>query len=257
MGSFRNPSLLGTLGAAFLPLYIALLFEKKNRICAIFGIVFCLAIVYLSNSGGPLTASVIGVVGWLFWFARKRMFFVRYILVCSIFLLGSIMKAPLWYLPAKISSYSGGAGYHRSYLMDLAFQNISLWWFVGMDTHLTRNWFPYILVTTDSADIANQYLVFGFNAGLLALALFIFLLVRTFLNLGRTLTFVRSTNLLTPTENEFILWGLGCIILVHIFTWVGISYFDQTQWIWLMQLAAISSISNSYIEANLKQPNKS
>ena len=93
MGSFRHPALLGTLGASLLPLYIGLFLTKRNRIRAFGGISLCLGVVVLSNSGGPLSGAAMGVVGWLFWIARTKMFIVRRILVGTFVFLALVMKA--------------------------------------------------------------------------------------------------------------------------------------------------------------------
>ena len=115
----------------------------------------------------------------------------------------------------------------------------------------TKDWFPYVIEITGGADITNNYLAFGLDAGLLAIALFIFLLIRAFRTLGQALAVVRSA-LPTANETEYFLWGLGCMLSVHISTWFGITYFDQIYVVWFMQLAAISSISQACIEANRK-----
>ena len=252
MGSFRHPALLGTLGACLLPLYIGLVLTKHNRIRAFGGIGLCLGIVFLSNSGGPLSGAAMGVVGWLFWIARTKMFIVRRILAGTFVLLALVMKAPIWYLPARVSLLSGGGGWHRSYLLDMAFQHLGLWWFAGMGIDETRDWFVYALEATGAADITNNYLAFGFKAGLLAIALFIVLLIRAFRALGQGLAVVRHT-VPRPMETEYLLWGLGCALLVHIVTWFGITYFDQIYVVWLMQLAAISCISQACGEGNGKR----
>ena len=249
MGSFRHPALLGTLGASLLPLYIGLVLTKGNRIRALGGISLCLGVVVLSNSGGPLSGAAMGVVGWLFWIARTKMFIVRRFLVGTFVFLALVMKAPIWYLPARVSLLSGGGGWHRSYLLDMAFQNLGLWWFAGMDMDQTKEWFVYALDATGAADITNNYLAFGFKAGLLAIALLIMLLIRAFRALGQGLAVVRHT-VPTPMETECLLWGLGCALLIHIVTWFGITYFDQIYVVWFMHLAAISGISQAFGEGN-------
>ena len=52
---------------------------------------------------------------------------------------------------------------------------------------------------------------------------------------------VRSS--LETKDTEFLLWGLGVMLAVHIVNWFGIIYFDQMYVIWFMQLAAISTLS--------------
>jgi hypothetical protein len=130
--------------------------------------------------------------------------------------------------------------------MDVAFQNIHKWWFSGMPMIETADWFYYQVNNT--ADITNQYLSFGLNAGLGAIVLFILVLKRAYSCLGDALAVVRL-NSPKPSENEFLLWGFGALLATHIINWFGITYFDQIYVVWFMQLAAISSVSTSCTNA--------
>jgi hypothetical protein len=245
IGSFRHSITMGTLGVSFLPLYIGLAFTKAGRVCALVGIGLCVSIVLLSNSGGPVSASTFGLVGWLCWFMRKKMFLVRRVSLGLVILLGLLMKAPIWYLPARISDFTGGSGWHRSYLLDVAINNINKWWLAGMPIIETKDWIPYSLAATGGADITNQYLSFGLSAGLGAVALFIGLLILSFQGVGKALTVVRSSFPET-TEDEYMLWGLGATLLAHVTNWFGVCYFDQIYVVWFMQLAFISRLSQIY-----------
>lgn len=243
MGSFRHPSLLGTLGASFLPLYLALVRNGLGRLRAGVGVSLCISIIVLANSGGPVTAAGVGVLGWMMWPLRQRMALVRRTLVALLLVLAVGMNAPLWYLPAKVSALSGGDGWHRSYLMEVAFRELDTWWLAGVDIATTRNWFHYTLAATGSADITNQYLLFGLTAGLPAIGIFVLLLVKTFSAVGQALSALRMQSL-PDNRFEALLWALGCSAAVHVATWLGITYnFDQTYVIWLVQLAAISSLT--------------
>lgn len=244
IGSFRNPSILGSLGASFLPLYIGLGFSKSNRSYAIAGIVLCLAIIGFSNSGGPLAFAGFGVVGWTLWICRDNMRIIRRLGAISFIAIALAMKAPVWYLPTRISFLTGGDAWHRSYLMDVATQHIREWWLWGMPISNTRDWFPYVLVTTDAADITNQFISFGLGAGLMAIALFIRLLIKGFKCLGRKLSEVRRDTI-QPCGSEYLLWGLGVMLAGHIINFTAISYFDQFYVIWFMQLAFISSLTHA------------
>ena len=240
-GSFRHPSLLGTLGASFLPLYIGFAAMRAERKLAVIGIGLCLLIVWASNSGGPASSAAVAAVGWLFWRLRKRMRLVRWWLVLGVAMLALVMKAPIWYLPARVSSMSGGDGWHRSHLMDMAFQDLGQWGLAGLPKIATGNWMPYTL-STGEADMTNQYLSFGIAAGLGSMVLFIALLVVAFKNLGKALATVRSDGG-RPNETEFLLWGLGVMLFVHSVNFLGITYFDQTYAIWYLQLAAVAGLS--------------
>jgi hypothetical protein len=240
VGSFRNADLLGTLGAGFLPLYIGLAFIGRERRLACLGMALCLLLVWASNSGGPLAATAVGLVGWGLWRVRTQMRIVRRSMAAMIVLLALLMQAPVWYLLARISGVTGGSGWHRSYLIDVALKHLGQWWLSGMPIMDTADWFPYTV--NSGADITNQYIGFGLTAGLGAIALLCLVLKRSFSSLGKALEGARSGSQVGG-GNEFLLWGLGVMLAVHVANWFGITYFDQTYMIWFMQLATISNLS--------------
>jgi hypothetical protein len=243
-GSFRHPSLLGTLGATFLPIYIGLAFDQKQRKRAFLGIGACLAIVWASNSGGPLSCALVAIVGWSFWKLRARMSLVRRGIVFTLIALGFAMKAPIWYLIAKASSVTGGDGYHRSRLMEQAFNHLSGWWLAGMPIEETQHWFAYYIHGTGGADITNQFLSYGIAAGLGSMGFFIYLISRSISTLGATQKVLRVSSG-TPPHAEHFLWGFGVMIIVHVFNWIGINYFDQTYAMLYLQLAAVVAVTDS------------
>lgn len=242
IGSFAHAAILGTFGASFIPLFIALSLRGTSRFFGILGLSLCIAIVLFSNSGGPVTLAIVAVIGWLFWFLRTKMSAVRTAVVAILVILGFTMQAPLWYLPAKISDITGGDGWHRSYLMDIAFYHFDQWWLAGMSVLETKDWFPYIVVT-GGADIINYYLGFGIAAGVTAIGLLCFLLVRAFSRLGRALAAIRLQGS-AYSEGEMLLWALGVVLTVHVFNWFGMVYFDQYYVVFFMQLAALSTLSH-------------
>ncbi|RXK52914.1 hypothetical protein ESB00_14475 [Oleiharenicola lentus] len=240
IGSFRHPSLMGTFGACMLPTYIAFIRNQSIRNSGILGTIACLMIVYASNSGGPLSCVGVAFVGWIFWILRSQLRAVKIIAFLLLVIVGSLMKAPIWYIPAKISSISGGDGWHRSHLMEQAFKHIESWWLAGMPTVETQTWFAYYIHATGSADITNQYISYGIAAGLGSMILFFLLLIKSFNSLGTALNkFPESDNM--PIHDQHLGWALGVTIVVHMFNWIGISYFDQTYGVWYMQLALISA----------------
>jgi hypothetical protein len=249
VGSFRHPDLLGTLGASFLPLYIGLARGRTGRVQAFVAIGLCLAIVWCSNSGGPVCAAAMGVIGWGCWKFRAKMREVRWGIVGLIVLAALLMKAPVWYLLAHVSDVVGGGGWHRSYLMDVSFQHLGQWWFDGMRAEDTSDWFPYNLSLTGTVDITNEYLAFGLGAGLGAMALLILLLVRGFGATGEAMASVRLREG-GSNETAFLLWGLGVMLAVHVINWFGISYFDQIYVVWFLQLAAVSSVTEHRLETS-------
>jgi hypothetical protein len=246
-GSFRHPSLLGTIGVSFIPILIGMAFRRVDRFRAALGIALCLIVVWATNSGGPVSGVAFGCLAWLFWKVRTKMRNVRWGIVAFFAFAAVLMKAPVWYLIAHVSDITGGDGWHRAYLMEVSFKNLGKWWLAGMPMIDTFDWFPYTIAATNGADITNQFISFGIVAGLGAMALFILVLTRAFSALGKALHAVRAAST-EPGESEFLLWGLGCMLGAHIINLLGITYFDQTYVFWFAQLAAISTLSDWYLK---------
>lgn len=239
-GSFAHPATFGTFGAALLPLYIAFAGNIRNRAPAIAGVAACVAIVVLSNSGGPASAAAVALMGSFAWRLRTQMRVVRWVIAAAIVFLGAMMKAPIWYLPAKVSGLMGGDGWHRSYLLQVSFEHLDVWWFAGMNEGMTRSWFPYFAPATGGADIINYYIDFGIAAGLISMGLFIYFLKKLFGQLGDAMRLLRSGSL-SGSMDERILWGLGVALSVHMVNWFAIVYFDKMHLFLCMQLAVVSS----------------
>jgi hypothetical protein len=248
-GSFRNAALLGSIFASFLPLYLGFWVTKIDRKLAILGSTLCLLIVWASNSGGPASAAALAMLGWVFWLMRTKMKLIRRSMVAVFIALVLVMNAPVWYVLARISSITGGNGWHRAHLLDMAFQHISLWWLSGMPITETADWFPYVLSITGGADITNQYIGFGIQAGLGSMLLFCVLLMQAYKKIGRSLTTVRSYDGGLDLR-EPMLWGLGVMLTVHCTNWLDITYFDQSYVIWYFHLAVINNVTESCLSAD-------
>ena len=243
-GSFRQPDTLGMFAASFIPLYVGMACIIRERKRALLAICLCLVIVKASNSGGPAGAAITGLACWGFWLFRTEMRKVRWGIVAMLTGLALVMNAPIWYIFEHVSDIVGGDGWHRSYLIDVALRHLGEWWFAGMPVTDTTDWFSYVLPGIGTADITNLYIAFGVTAGLGAIALFILLLTRAFSHLGKALAVVRAGST-KPGDDEFLLWGLGVMLVVHIIDWFGIAYFDQMYVVWFMQLAAIATLSQA------------
>lgn len=254
-GSFHQPDTLGMFAASFIPLYVGMACIAGERKRALLAVGLCFVTIWAANAGGAWGGGAAALACWGFWYFRTKMRKVRWGIVAAIVVLALVMKAPVWYIFARVSSITGGDGWDRSYIINVSYQHLGEWWLAGMNMLKTAGWNPAgALVTTGASDITDQYIAFGLNAGLGAMFLFIFLLKRAYSQLGKALAVVRS-NSPQASENEFLLWGLGVMLMVHIVNWFGITYFDQMYVVWFMQLAAISSLSARYAEAfqNLSQ----
>lgn len=240
-GTFGHPSLLGTLGASFLPLFVALRMVGNRREATV-GIFISLGVVFMSNSGGPLNAMAFGILGWCCWKWREGMRNLRWMLVISIAVIASIMESPIYYLPARLSSFTGGDGWHRSYLIEQFFGHWTEWILGGMPIRATASWFPYVIEGTGGADITNQFVKYGIDGGIGSMVLFTWLLKVTFSSIGEGLIRLRISPL-PDLGAERLMWSIGVVIVVHLATWFGITYFDQTSLLWHLHLAAASTLS--------------
>lgn len=242
-GSFGHPSILGTFGASFFLLYVPFFAEGVARMRTALAMILCLAIVGFANSGSPITFLGLGLLVWALWPLRRRIALIKAGLAFGLLITAIAMNAPIWYLPTRISGLVGGTGWHRSYLMERGFADIDRWWIAGMPLDLTVNWFPYHIM--GAADMTNVFLLFGVDGGLLALLLLVLALVMAFRRLGRALRAARQP--LADRLSERSLWSLAAVLVAHIVNFFAITYFDQFNIIWAMQVAAISGITTEVL----------
>lgn len=240
-GPFRSPILAGTLGATVVPLCISLWFSKAcKKSIVILGFVSASIITATSSSSGPATSYILGLIAFLFWPLRRNMRTVRWIIVLSLGLLHFvIMKAPVWYLIAKMSGFIGGTGWHRSYLIDQAIKYFNEWWLIGTD--YTAHWMPYAQWTNPNmADITNQFIAEGVNGGLITMVLFILMIAYCFRKIGVELPGMERHS----KSSGVIVWGMGVTLFSHVMSFLSVTYFDQIIVIWYLLLAMISRLGD-------------
>ncbi|MGD0059696.1 MAG: hypothetical protein ABSD58_09795 [Verrucomicrobiia bacterium] len=238
-GPFRNYILAGTFGATLFPLMAGLWFQGgSGRRRAVLGTLGCVMVTVLSTSSGPILCFLAALAGLALWPMRDRMRFFRRSVVVMILGLAVVMKAPVWYLIAKVSDVVGGGGWHRSYVIDQFVKHFSEWWLVG--TSYTAHWAPageVIAGDPNNMDITNNYVVQGISGGLLMLGLFLAMIVCCFKIVGRAVrTDVKGS--LDPK----LLWTVGVALAAHCTAFFSIPYFDQTAVFWYWLLAVISGI---------------
>lgn len=222
-GPFEHPILAGTFGATAMPLFAGLwVFNGGNRRLAAAAFVAATEIVIASSSSGPLLAYIAGVLGLLIWQYRSKMKYILRGLLVSLVILHLIMKAPVWFLAARIGDLIGGGGWYRSALIDAAIEHFNEWWLMG--TAYTAHWMPTSLALyPNKADITNQFVAEGISGGIIELFLFIWLLVECFKAVGSA---THNEAKLSPPE-RFLSWSIGCALLGHVTSFFSVSYFDQ------------------------------
>jgi hypothetical protein len=227
-GSFGNSILAGTFGAILLPLSVLLWRSgKKNRIAAIAGIIAATVITAASNSSTPMLAYAAGVAALGTWPIRNWMRVIRWGTVTTAVLLHMVMKAPVWHLIARIDISGGSSSDHRFQLVDQCIRHFGDWWLVGVKSTAEWGW--------DMFDTANQYVNVCDNSGLLPFILFMAIIVYGYKFLGK------ARKAAPDRKRQFFFWALGASLFAHTIAFIGVSYWDQMQFVWYTLLAAISA----------------
>lgn len=150
------------------------------------------------------------------------------------------MKAPVWFLIARIDIVGGSSGYHRAMLVNDFIEHFRDWWLVG---------------TTENArwgntmwDLCNQYVAEGQLGGLATFLCFLALIYICFSRIGTARKSVEGDR-----NKEWYFWIFGATLFSHVVGFFGISYFDQTRVSWFALLAMIVTATAPYI---LREPMK-
>lgn len=239
-GTFLHPIVAGTFGATLFPLMVGLWFQDRSRRrLASLAILGCVLMVGTASSSGAILGLVAACIGLAMWKMKTRMRVFRRTVVVVLIALSLIMKAPVYYLFARVSDIMGGTGWHRSFIIDAALEHIDEWWLVG--TYRTVHWggYPPPPADPENIDITNQYIVEGVKGGLLRLGLFILIISRGFKAIGRWTSLRRP-----PSRSvQWLYWSIGVCLATHCVSYMSVSYFDQMVVFWYWLLAVIAALS--------------
>jgi hypothetical protein len=238
-GPFAHPILAGTFGATLMPLFVGLWQQKKNRLIAFGGMVAAAIITMTSASSGPLLACILGLVAIAAWPLRLKMRKIRWGIVACLAALQLVMKAPVWFLLARVDVFNGSTGYHRALLIDRALANLSDWWLVG-----TQNTWKWASEDDHLFDVTNNYILNGADGGLLTMILFIAIVAIAFKGVGRA---VVGSDGKKPEAEVRMLWALGAALFAHAVTFISVSYFDQNFVNWYLLLAVIGTLTGPFL----------
>ncbi len=232
-GTFSHPILAGAIGASVLPL--ALSFWKSNRKMAYVGIAASCLIVYSSMSSGPIMTAIFCLIGMWLWKVRVHLPAIRKTCLIILLILHFTMKAPVYYLIARIDLTGSSTGWHRARLIESSLGHLREWWWAGTD--YTRHWMPTgVTWSPDHTDITNYYIKMGVIGGLPLMLLFIALLTAGFIGVGRAM---RGTS---GKSEQFLAWTLGAVLFGHVATFFSATYVDQSVLFLYLVLALISSL---------------
>ena len=232
-GPFAHPILAGTVGGVCLPMMVGI--WRQERRSAAIGCVACVFMILFSASSGPLLAVLSGILAVAFWRYRHLTRSLRRAAVGLYVLLEIVMKAPPYFLLARVDLTGNSTGWHRAELIRSAFAHLDEWWFVGVD--YTRHWMTTgVYWSEDHVDITNQYIGYGVAGGLPLMLLFVAMLVIGFSYVGR------SVKTLSAYHVRFMTWCLGGCLFAHTVSGISVFYADQSFLFLFAALAVISSV---------------
>jgi len=243
-GPFAHSIIAGTIGAMLMPLFVGLWWQgRKYRLIAGLGIAGGAGMAIASASSTPVMTYLFGALALLLWSARKKMKRLRWGIVISLVALQLVMKAPVWFLLARLGGLMGGSGWHRAVLIDSFVQHFWQWWLVG--TQSNANW------GYDMWDAINAYVGAGVEGGLVTFILFIAVVVYAFKRVGISRKMAEKYGFLKEAR---LAWAMGAALLANTVAFFGIAYFDQSIFAWYTLLAMTSATTTFVANKKPAQP---
>jgi hypothetical protein len=239
--SFSHPIMVGNFGASTAALLGALwMGAPRRRAWTGAALLASTLIVILSSSTGPLIAFLSALLGWSVWPLRRSMRSVRWVAGLVILALHLVREKPVWHLIGRISSITGGTGWHRYRLIDEAIAHFDEWWLAGTRTTLHWN------LPTGPSDITNQYVLEGVRGGIGTVLSFVAVLAFGFRTVGacvRRASALRALPRFPARQAALLGFGLGVCLFAHSVAFIAVSYFGQLESIFYLQLAMIPSLA--------------
>jgi hypothetical protein len=240
-GPFEHPLLAGSFGATLLPLFFWLWQSGKAKAHAFLGAIGSTFIVLACASSTPLLAYVAGIMAICFWPLRRHMRIFRWGLVIALVTVHLAMKAPVWFLIARVDLTGASSGYHRAMLVDNFIRHFSDWWLIGTNNNASWGY--------DMWDLCNQFVAEGITGGLATFICFVAFISMSFSRIGDARKRAKGDR-----KREWFLWCLGAALVSHMAAFFGVSYFDHTQISWFALLIMINVATVKRATQETKQP---
>jgi hypothetical protein len=223
---FGNSITAGSFGATLLPLFFWLLKSGRARVLGAVGLLSSFTMVFSSVAGTPYSTFGATLIALCAWPIRRSMRYVRWGFVVAVLILAMVMKAPVWFIIARVDLVGGAHAWDRANLIDQFVRHFSEWWLLGTSTNAAWGFSLW--------DACNQFVYEGISGGLVSLCLFIAILSRAFSMVGTARKSVEPDR-----RQEWFFWSLGLVLFAHLMSFWGIDYFDQTRIWWYCCLAMI------------------
>jgi hypothetical protein len=239
-GAFQHAILGGVYGGTLVGLLLWLWYASKSRLIVIIGLISAITMVLTSASSTPLTAVGGAALAICFWPLRDRMRTVRWAFALMLISLHMVMKAPVWFLIARVDLISSSTGYFRAVLIDQLVRHFPDWWLAG---NLHYSWWGEELW-----DLSNQFVAEAFVGGLLTLSLFIAMIVHCYSRVGIARKMVEGDR-----RKEWTMWLLGATLSSHMMAFFGVSYWDQMWVAWATLLVIIVTATMKEVAEHAKE----
>lgn len=234
-GPFSHPILAGTVAAVSMPLMLSM--WPRSRMLALAGLCSCAAMIIASASSGPVMSAAIGLFAIALWPLRSMVRAFKWLALAAVVLTDLAMKAPFYYLLARIDIVGGSTGYHRAALIESSIRHLPEWWMFGTD--YTRHWMPTGVPWSPAhTDITNHYLSHGVMGGLPLLLMFVATLVAGFRSVGVA---IGRPYFEEDHSRSRLVWALGASLLAHAVTCISVTYYDQSFLFIYLTLASVGA----------------
>jgi len=233
-GVFQHALTAGAFGATAIPLFLLMWKKRSARWLSVLGMVGGTLMVMATQTSTSLMTEAAAIVAICMWPFRKKMKNVRMGIVGVIIALSLVMKAPVWFLIARIDLTGSSSSYHRAELIDQFVNHFSSWWLMG--TTAAASW------GLDMWDAQNMYVSIGEAGGLAALVFYILVISRSFGRVGNARKRAKTK------QQEWMFWLLGCALFAHVVAFFGVNYFDQVRMTWFLLISIICAVTVPMLE---------
>jgi hypothetical protein len=223
--AFQHSLTAGTFAATAIPLFVLLWKNHKAKVLSLIGVVGATVMTLATQTSTSLLTEAAGILAIFLWPLRKKMKAIRTALVVCLIVLDMVMKAPVWFLIARIDLTGSSSSYHRAELIDQFVNHTSSWWLIGTKDAASWGW--------DMWDAQNMYVSVGEAGGVAALVFYILVISRSFSRLGKARRRAMSK------RQEWLIWLLGAALFANVVAFFGVNYFDQSRIAWFLLVSMI------------------
>jgi hypothetical protein len=222
---FQHPLTAGTFAATAIPLFVILWKNGKGKLLPMVGLVAATVMTVATQTSTCLLTYAASIMAVFMWPLRQKMKIVRTIVVVALVGLHLLMKAPVWFIIARIDLTGSSSNYHRAELIDQFVNHFSSWWLIGTKDAANWGWGMW--------DVQNMYVSVGEAGGLAALVSFVLVISQSFARVGS------ARKRATLIKQEWFPWLLGAALFANVVAFFGVNYFDQSKVVWFALISMI------------------